>query len=411
MRRARNLPVQHGEDCGGVTEIGEDGCGFARAEFIDRVATSRDADGLGTDDLAAGDVMRSVADYKHSLGSELNGMMRGGATNGVRTKLIPRFAVVGKGAESEMGPEIVMTKFDFRPAPQISREKPLGKIVAGHERTEKFPDAGERSGARIRQFCRQRMQIAVKVARDVFRRVGQCKFRQHAPGDPRIGPTSDFDIFERADNPKLSLQSCYQRALAGAAGKDQGAVDVPEQESFHGCNPSETTDVSFGNKFDPNLPEHPRNISFHNNKTFNPMKTFFSILALICGMAVLTGCSTVETRIAKQPDLFSRLTPEQQQMIREGRVGIGFDMDMVKLALGDPDRVRERTDASGHSEIWYYVNYETYDGALLYRGWYHRGWGGPFYPYYMDFPSRQERSHDKVVFRDGRVTSVEQEKK
>jgi hypothetical protein len=139
------------------------------------------------------------------------------------------------------------------------------------------------------------------------------------------------------------------------------------------------------------------------------MKTIISFLALVTGL-VLAGCSTPETRIAKQPELFNRLSPEQQQMIREGKVGIGFDMDMVKLALGDPDRVRERTDANGRSEVWSYVTYEGSDGALLYRGWYHRGWGSPYHPYYMTVPGRRERSRDEVVFREGRVVSVEQER-
>ncbi len=141
------------------------------------------------------------------------------------------------------------------------------------------------------------------------------------------------------------------------------------------------------------------------------MKTTFAVFTLICGLAILSGCSTPETRIAKQPEVFNRLTPDQQQMIREGRVGIGFDMEMVKLALGDPDRIRERTDSSGRSEVWTYVDYETNDGMLLYRGWYHRGWGGPLYPYYMDVPSRRERSRDEVIFREGHVTSVEHERR
>lgn len=139
------------------------------------------------------------------------------------------------------------------------------------------------------------------------------------------------------------------------------------------------------------------------------MKTLFTLIALMAGL-VLAGCSTPETRIAKQPELFNRLTPEQQQMIREGKVGIGFDMDMVKLALGDPDRVRERTDVNGRKEVWSYVTYEGSDGTLLYRGWYHRGWGSPYYPYYTSVSHRRERSRDEVVFRDGRVVSVEQER-
>ncbi|HWA86404.1 MAG TPA: hypothetical protein VG710_09295 [Opitutus sp.] len=141
------------------------------------------------------------------------------------------------------------------------------------------------------------------------------------------------------------------------------------------------------------------------------MKTLVSILALLGVLAFMAGCSTPETRIAKEPALFSRLPPEQQQMIREGRVGVGFDMDMVRLALGDPDHVRERIDQSGKSEIWSYVEYEADDGVLLYRGWWHRGWGGPFYPYYMNVPGRRERSRERVVFREGRVVSVEQNKR
>jgi len=141
------------------------------------------------------------------------------------------------------------------------------------------------------------------------------------------------------------------------------------------------------------------------------MKHWFACFSLIAGLIFLAGCSTPETRIAKQPELFNRLTPDQQQMIRDGRVGVGFDMEMVKLALGEPDRIRERTDANGRSEIWSYVTYEGSDGVLLYRGWYHRGWGGAYYPYYMNYPSRHERSHDQVVFRDGRVVSVEQERR
>ena len=151
-------------------------------------------------------------------------------------------------------------------------------------------------------------------------------------------------------------------------------------------------------------------VTFHTDPVYL-MKTLFPLLSLLAGFLFLVGCSTPETRIAKQPELFNRLTPEQQQMIREGKVCVGFDMEMVKLALGDPDRVRERTDVNGRSEVWSYVSYEGSDGMLLYRGWYHRGWGSPYYPYYLNVPGRQERSRDEVVFREGRVVSVEQERR
>lgn len=143
------------------------------------------------------------------------------------------------------------------------------------------------------------------------------------------------------------------------------------------------------------------------------MKTqvsFLTVLALLATL-VFAGCSTPETRIAKNPEAFNRLTPEQQQLIREGKVGIGFDQEMVKLAVGEPDRIWHRTDANGATESWSYTTYEYGDGMYLYRGWYHRYycWGDPFYPYYLNYPSRKEREVFKVVFKDGKVISIEQE--
>lgn len=139
-------------------------------------------------------------------------------------------------------------------------------------------------------------------------------------------------------------------------------------------------------------------------------KLVFSSVVLACGLILLAGCATPESRISKNPEVFARLTPEQQQLIKDGKVAIGFDMPMVKLALGDPDRVRTRTDAHGESEIWSYVTYEGDDGMILYRGYYHRyyyGGGGPFYPYYLGYPTRLEHEHFRVVFREGRVVSIE----
>lgn len=142
------------------------------------------------------------------------------------------------------------------------------------------------------------------------------------------------------------------------------------------------------------------------------MKKLLSLLLVAGAIALLAGCSTPTTRINNNPEVFARLTPEQQDLIKQGKVAIGFDMPMVKLALGDPDRIKVRTDAHGDSEIWSYVSYEADDGVPLYRGYYHRyyyGGPGPIYPYYMGYPSRREHEHFRVVFRNGRVVSIENE--
>lgn len=129
------------------------------------------------------------------------------------------------------------------------------------------------------------------------------------------------------------------------------------------------------------------------------------------GLGLLAACTTPEARIRRNAGYFATLAPEQQELIREGKVTIGFTPEMVRLALGDPDRVWKRTDADGVGEVWSYTDYETAGGARLYRGWYHRyyGWRDPLYPYYLDAPARREREVFRVVMRDGAVVMIERE--
>ncbi|MFA5058538.1 MAG: hypothetical protein WC485_10535 [Opitutaceae bacterium] len=145
------------------------------------------------------------------------------------------------------------------------------------------------------------------------------------------------------------------------------------------------------------------------------MKTSKFLLLAVTALAAfcLAGCSTPESRIRKNPAAFARLTPAQQEMIKKGEVAIGFDQEMVQLALGEPDHVFTRTEAGGVSEVWTYTTYELPDGSgPLYRGWYHRYyyWNDPFYPYYLNYPYRREHEHFRVTFKDGKAVSIDQEK-
>ena len=141
------------------------------------------------------------------------------------------------------------------------------------------------------------------------------------------------------------------------------------------------------------------------------MKTskFILIFAAALGLVLAAGCSTPETRIQKNPDVFSRLPPAQQDMIRKGQVGLGFDETMVRLALGEPDRIRTRVSSAGATVVWIYTDGGTDDGMPLYRGWYHRHWGEPFYPYYMTYPGRRVYDQTRITLKDGKVVEVEQE--
>jgi outer membrane protein assembly factor BamE (lipoprotein component of BamABCDE complex) len=148
------------------------------------------------------------------------------------------------------------------------------------------------------------------------------------------------------------------------------------------------------------------------------MKTSRIILlssSLLC-LALAAGCDTPDSRIRNSPDIFARLTPDQQALVKAGQIAVGFDMNAVKLALGDPTRVTVNTDKFGQHEVWHYTTYEDASGVVIYTGYYHRwgGWGGPVFwgpnGYYNGYPVRV---HDRIRVDfdiNGRVSSIQQEK-
>lgn len=142
------------------------------------------------------------------------------------------------------------------------------------------------------------------------------------------------------------------------------------------------------------------------------MKTISSRLLLLAAAACiagLAGCATPEARIQKHPKIVSQLAPEQLDLIKHGQVVVGFNMDMVRLAVGEPDQVRIRAKVDGSNEIWSYATYESQDGKPLYRGLYHRYYlrDDAVYPYYTNYPRRREHERFRVVFQDDKVIAIE----
>jgi hypothetical protein len=66
------------------------------------------------------------------------------------------------------------------------------------------------------------------------------------------------------------------------------------------------------------------------------------------------GCSTVDSRIAKNRSAFNTWPPAVQDKVVVGQIDVGFTPDQVAVALGEPDRVFTRTTADGTSQIWSY---------------------------------------------------------
>ena len=137
--------------------------------------------------------------------------------------------------------------------------------------------------------------------------------------------------------------------------------------------------------------------------------TILRNFAILTAVALLAGCATPQTRIADNRALYDTLSAESQTLIQEGRVAVGFTPEMVKLALGEPDRVYSRTDVGGKSESWAYTSYRLGDGHRVYTGYYH-SWYPWRYPYYMNyaFDDREVYERTKIVFKAGVVDSIEE---
>lgn len=136
-------------------------------------------------------------------------------------------------------------------------------------------------------------------------------------------------------------------------------------------------------------------------------KTSLFVLAL-SALVFLSGCaSTPDRRIAREPELFAQFPEEIQEQIRAGSVALGFTPDMVRLALGDPDRVVSRQTADGRSEVWVYLGSYLVSDTYLVRDFarFSRGRHG----HVMVDHTRQEFFEQvRLEFRDGQVVAADQ---
>ena len=139
------------------------------------------------------------------------------------------------------------------------------------------------------------------------------------------------------------------------------------------------------------------------------------LIAVITSALLLAACASPATRIKAHPDIYARATPEQQSMISRGQIALGFPPDFVRLALGEPDRITQHIDQKGTETIWHYVEFTTNGYTYAYYGGYpfYTPYGpyigGPFGfgPTFVEAP-REEKDRLRVIFKDDKVTSIEQ---
>ena len=147
----------------------------------------------------------------------------------------------------------------------------------------------------------------------------------------------------------------------------------------------------------------PSTLSFRKPKsTMRPI----TLLLALTTVVLLTGCSTPDSRIAKNQRDFSQYPAEVQKKIRAGEVDVGFTPEMVRLALGAPTRQFNRRTETGTVELWVYHDNSPRFSIGLGFGSYGRHSGGSV------GVSTSTGGYDpeekmRVEFRDARVTAVD----
>ncbi|MBM3844969.1 MAG: hypothetical protein FJ405_01615 [Verrucomicrobia bacterium] len=135
-------------------------------------------------------------------------------------------------------------------------------------------------------------------------------------------------------------------------------------------------------------------------------RTAFHCLISVVGLVLLAGCatSTVEKRKTEKYGAYSSLTPEQRELVDQGRIKVGMSMDAVYIALGKPDEVVQQENQSGSSIHW------LYNGSNLreYRYWTYRNVraGDRYYsePYLAQDYYLQPYVKAEVTFQNGIVS-------
>jgi hypothetical protein len=131
---------------------------------------------------------------------------------------------------------------------------------------------------------------------------------------------------------------------------------------------------------------------------------------LLISLTLLTaaGCASPGSRISRNQAAFDSWPAEVREKVRAGTAGLGFTMEQVRVALGEPARKFTRTSGAGTAEVWAYrdltpsVSVGVGVGMSAGSG----GYGGG-----VDLESYRYAETMRVVFEHDVVSAIETRKR
>jgi hypothetical protein len=101
------------------------------------------------------------------------------------------------------------------------------------------------------------------------------------------------------------------------------------------------------------------------------------------GALFLGGCSTPQSRISNNPDLYNSLSARHQQLVAQGQIAPGMPRNAVWLAWGGPQQKISGFARGNDTESWVYLTTTTvpygWGWGGGWGGWGGWGWGSPFW--------------------------------
>lgn len=135
----------------------------------------------------------------------------------------------------------------------------------------------------------------------------------------------------------------------------------------------------------------------------------YFIIPCLFLVALLSACSSPDSRIDSNRAAFNQFPADVQEKIKAGRVDVGFTPEMVRMALGEPARQFTRKTESGDAEVWMYADNKPQISFGFGVGSFGRS-GGVGVGMSTSTGGYEQDEKIRVVFRNGRVESVEYRK-